>query len=281
MRVFKYWAKGSADVETNRGEWTLECFGGSNTSLEDAARRAVEKARRAAEAVRMGNEPDRYGYADRPLREEVVQEILQGDTPVAVITRNSHGSLVLNTANTMFVDIDYKSESSLVALKRFFGKLFGKRVPGQDEEILSRIAQTVESIHGFGVRVYRTASGYRCLVTSGTFDPRSSETIILLERFGSDPLYVKLCKVQECFRARLTPKCWRCGVPRPPTRFPWRDEEHEARYRAWEKSYLHRSKSYATCDFVTTFGTESARDTVREIVSIHDKFTCTGAGELA
>jgi len=29
------------------------------------------------------------------------------------------------------------------------------------------------------------------------------------------------------------------------------------------------------------FGTESARDTVGEIVSIHDRFTCTGAEELA
>lgn len=281
MKVFKYWARGSADVETARRAWTLVCFGGSNTSLEDAARRAAEKARRVAEAIRMGGKADHYAYADRPLREEVVEEISQGDTLVAVITRNSHGSLVLNTANTMFVDIDYKSERPLTALKRFVARLFGKHVPGQDEEILSRIAQTVESIHGFGVRVYRTASGYRCLVTSGTFDPRSSETNRLLERFGSDPLYVKLCKVQECFRARLTPKFWRCGVPRPPTRFPWRDAEHEARYRAWEKSYHNRSKSYATCDFVTTFGSESARDTVQEIVSIHDRFTCTGVGKLA
>jgi len=30
----------------------------------------------------------------------------------------------------------------------------------------------------------------------------------------SDPEYVKLCRIQECYRARLTPKPWRwCDEP--------------------------------------------------------------------
>ena len=56
---------------------------------------------------------------------------------------------------------------------------------------------------GFGFRIYRTRAGFRLLVTSGTFDPSAAETLALLKEFGSDPLYIRLCKAQECFRARL------------------------------------------------------------------------------
>ena len=48
-----------------------------------------------------------YAYAERPLREEIVEELR---TPrgefVGVVTRNSYGSLVLNASQAMFVDVD-------------------------------------------------------------------------------------------------------------------------------------------------------------------------------
>ena len=81
--------------------------------------------------------------------------------------------------------------------------------------------KSVGRIPVMGCRVYRTAGGFRLLVTSDTFDPMSTETIELLKAFGSDPLYIRLCKAQECFRRRLSAKFWRCGADRPPSRFPW------------------------------------------------------------
>jgi hypothetical protein len=34
---------------------------------------------------------------------------------------------------------------------------------------------------------------------------------MLMRFLRADPDYVRLCAVQECYRARLTPKPWRCG----------------------------------------------------------------------
>ena len=65
---------------------------------------------------------------------------------------------------------------------------------------------------GWGVRVYKTCAGYRGLVTHATFDPTADATLDLMRQFRCDPQYVTLCKRQESFRARLTPKGWRCKL---------------------------------------------------------------------
>ena len=78
--------------------------------------------------------------------------------------------------------------------------------------VLARIHAVVARHPGMGLRLYRTANGYRCLVTHRTYDPASQECRELLEALGSDPLYIRLCRGQHCFRARLTPKPWRCGA---------------------------------------------------------------------
>jgi len=64
----------------------------------------------------------------------------------------------------------------------------------------------------WGVRIYKTAAGYRGIVTHALFDPTDPETLRLMEQFACDPQYVRLCKRQESFRARITPKGWRCGL---------------------------------------------------------------------
>ena len=52
-----------------------------------------------------------------------------------------------------------------------------------------------------------------------------------------NPLYRRLCRTQKWFRARLTPKPWRCGFENPPCRWPWPDGRAEARYKDWETRY--------------------------------------------
>src|SRR5262245_58811561 len=60
-------------------------------------------------------------------------------------------------------------------------------------------------------RVYRTHSGCRVICTSATMPWK--EMGWLAERFmrflRGDPNYIELCRVQKCYRARLTPKPWR------------------------------------------------------------------------
>src|SRR5690606_32250324 len=95
----------------------------------------------------------------------------------------------------------------------------------------------------------------------------------LLERFGSDPLYVKLCAAQRCFRARLTPKPSRIGCPDAPARFPFSDAGQESRFRTWLASYEASAEAYATCRPLTTLGLGHPTAAVSAILDVHDRFT--------
>lgn len=281
MKIHEFWSRGSADVERDGRSWKVVCFGASDESLNDAVRAAEENAERAARAIRRGEARDSYAYTDRPLREELVEELEHAGERTAVITRNSYGSLVLNTEGAMFIDIDYPPRESFSGLRRAFGKLLGREVLDRDERIRARVRDVVGSTPGLGLRLYRTANGYRCLVTSRAYDPAARESRLLLERFGCDPLYVLLCQAQECFRARLSPKFWRCDAPRPPFRFPWIDADRERRYREWQAEYEQCTRSFRTCFFVEAVGTTKTPEPLENVVRVHDRMACDGSGPLA
>jgi hypothetical protein len=153
--------------------------------------------------------------------------------------------------------------------------------PERDQPILERIEKVAQSQPSLGFRIYRTAGGYRLLVTSQTFDPASSDSLDLLTAFGSDPLYIRLCKSQECFRARLSAKFWRCGASRPPSRFPWTDAAAERTYRDWEQEYHAAANRFAVCEFVGDRGASAIDETVRPIFDTHDRLTIQDGAKLA
>lgn len=289
MKLYKYWAKGDATVRTDGRPWTVTAFGGSDTSLGEAQQRGRERAERMAAAIaRRGDRLTAYDYGERPLREELIQEIRNGDEIAAVITRNSYGALVLNTNRVMFVDVDRAASGAGLSLGKALKSVWaGLRGKGADEkqareqEILKRFARVSESRPEMGFRVYRTNAGYRLLVTSSTFDPKASETLQLLEAFGSDPLYIRLCKAQECFRARLSAKYWRCGARRPPSRFPWDDAAMERKYREWEESYHRLANTFAVCELVEAMGSTTIDESVRPILDTHDRLTMLPGATLA
>lgn len=223
-----------------------------------------------------------YYIVDR--RAVFIDELSLEGERAAAITRNSYGSLILNTTRALFIDIDYPESSRSAPSGGFLSKLFGKapvETKNPDEEILARIHEVVQAESGLRLRVYRSANGFRGLATDRTYDPASADTLALLERFGCDPLYIKLCKSQECFRARLTPKFWRCDAPRPPSRFPWSDSVAESKYRDWERSYHKQAEAFTTCVFVGEVGNTTVCDAVHPIVALHDRFACTGSERLA
>ncbi|HTP09825.1 MAG TPA: hypothetical protein VMP08_16325, partial [Anaerolineae bacterium] len=114
------------------------------------------------------------------------------------------------------------------------------------------------------------------LITNQTFDPGQSYTLDMLREFESDPLYVRLCKAQECFRARLTPKPWRCNMAPPPWRYPWTNADVEIRYRSWERSYEQASRSYAVCKLMKELGPHEVHPDVMPILKLHDQLTGIG-----
>jgi hypothetical protein len=193
-----------------------------------------------------------YLYGDRPLPEPVLHEFRSyGSAPSAVVTRNMYGALVLNTRDLMFVDIDREDGSP------------SQRVVNEIQNISARA--------GLAARVYRTAAGYRLLITNAGFDSASEVSQSVLRQFGSDPLYVRLCKLQQSFRARLTAKPWRCGLGLPPAKFPFETPQEEARFREWEARYTAAVARYATCQYLTSVGDPGVHPAFEELVDYHDR----------
>lgn len=272
MKIYTYWAKSQQSALTPRGQaYALATWQGSDMSQEDAQRRANARIAELVRKVQMGKQLDRYSYGERALREEVAR-VLPGRTggEAAILTRNSYGALVINAANALFADIDF-AESEQTASGGLLGRLFGRASQPDPAEIpLQRIRAWWEQHREVSLRVYRTFAGLRCLITSHVFDPTRQDTLGLLAELDSDPLYVRLCRAQGCFRARVTPKPWRCGADAPPSRYPWDTGAAEARYRRWEQAYTRTVQAYATCRLVAELGAGFAHPDVAPVLDLHD-----------
>lgn len=255
-RFARYWAKGVAGP--------FSCWKYSNTSLEDAQSLANTRVMQIAETYKQSKIfPNKYLYSDQILREPVIEEVHN-----SVISRNAYGCLVLNTADVMFVDIDFPEEKSTGFLS-----LFTSKSKDVQAETIAQIEAWTEENPQWGWRVYRTFAGLRLLATNGLFAPDSPETAAVFEALGSDPLYRVLCKVQKCFRARLTPKPWRCDLQAPTVRWPWTSEEDAKYFSDWQKAYELEIKNYATCQLVKIIGNPNIHPSVQPIIDLHDKLS--------
>ena len=140
---------------------------------------------------------------------------------------------------------------------------------------ISSIEGWVQKNRDFDIRIYRTFGGLRCLVTNRTFDPTQEGIREILQNLKCDPMYIKLCQNQECFRARLTPKPWQCGADKPPSRYPWDNSEDELKYRRWEERYKRAASRYAVCKLVKQIGYRKIHPDVSLILSVHDGISCS------
>lgn len=123
------------------------------------------------------------------------------------------------------------------------------------------------------MRVYRTTMGYRVLFMDNVYDPSSEMAQSLLSSLDSDRLYMQMCKNQQCFRARVSPKPWRIGLdrirPRPgiwpvnPERMPERKE--------WVEQYAYKSMQYSVCTLVTTLGSDIVNPKAEKVRVLHDE----------
>lgn len=256
-RFARYWAKGVAGP--------FSCWKYSNTSLEEAQGLANARIAQIAENYKHSKTlPNKYLYSDKRLREPVIEEVHN-----SVISRNAYGCLVLNTADVMFVDIDFPEEKS-----SGFLNIFSSKSKDVQTETIAQIEAWSEENPKWGWRVYRTFAGLRLLATNGLFAPDSPETEAVFEALGSDPLYRVLCKVQKCFRARLTPKPWRCDMQAPQVRWPWASDEDARNFSDWQKLYELEIKNYATCQLVKIIGNPNIHPSVQPIIDLHDKLSC-------
>ena len=268
MRFPQFWARGRSGNFVAWG-WSFSNIGEAETAAQAAARRLAARFESEEFLPSHGT----Y-YPNRPFREQILQEIkIDGNPLPALITRNSYGCQVLNTAQVMFVDIDLPEKKS----GGFFGRLFGKKsedaAPGTQEEALAVIDKWTRTHPDWGWRVYRTRAGLRLMATHALVEAGSAEAAAALRELHADPLYQTLCQNQKCFRARLTPKPWRCGVHSRPAQWPWVDARAEKLFQKWEAQYQSFSFNWATCSFLQHVGAAEVHPAIQPIVKLHDGMT--------
>jgi len=275
MKFPKHWAK--ADIETagpDGDKFLLSAWGWSEMSAsgaEAAARAAVQ--RMAERVARSGRDAlVHYGYAERPLREPVLEQLEAG-----VISRNSYGCEVLNTTRAMFIDIDVGEPAPPPG---FIGRLFGKRDEGDTvaKEAVARVEAWTTRNPPWGFRVYRTRAGLRLLATHASFDAEKDGRFEVMKELGADPLYMRLCEGQKSYRARLTPKPWRCDVRSPPAAWPFPNVAAERHFAEWETRYREKSAGFATCSLVRQVGSTQQDGGIEPVVRLHDARTRATSG---
>jgi hypothetical protein len=279
MRIPRHWARASYTGTDPRGrQLTRSAWGWSLDDPAQAQEDAASRARRVFDRLINGARPEKYEYADRPLREEIVNTVRQGDKDIVIVTRNRYGALVLNAASVLFVDVDYpriRAQGLWDAVALLFSRSRREQRQAAVRELtLKSVRDWSQRNDGHAFRLYRTCAGLRLLFIDRLYEPKSEETRRILVELGSDPLYRTLTLKQECFRARLTPKPWRCGSKRPPNQYPWQDERAEGRYRDWQRRYEQAAAPYRVCALVEACGPAAHHEEIAAVLALHDGLAC-------
>jgi hypothetical protein len=161
---------------------------------------------------------------------------------------------------------------TLSGLFSLFGGKPAPQAPQRPANPLLDRFQRIAERNRFAARVYKTAAGYRVMITNRRIRGGGNEAEMILHEFGSDPMYMRLCRTQESFRARLTPKPWRCDFRKPPVKFPFEDAGAQSAFRQWEAHYTKQIAGYATCKLITTIGDE-VDPAFGKLIEYHDRET--------
>jgi hypothetical protein len=204
--------------------------------------------------------PTRKGLPEQFLNDLVPFGFLDG-----VLTRNHYGSLVLNARHALFIDVDMPDSIEQSA--------FDEPLPGAWKTTFDDLRTVLSGESSDGFRIYRTAAGFRILGITKEFEPGSAIARDLMLAVGADEAFIRLCDAQKTFRARLTPKPWRCGTTTPPNDFPRRTRKDQRRFDRWLKRYARLCHDRSTCRFLGEVGSTAVHERVAPIVEFHDQQT--------
>jgi hypothetical protein len=292
MHIPQYWAEAKSTVTAGKTTATLRRFGWSNESYEEALRHAEQRVHDAAAqwrlkpmaVLRRETKVPYNGAEGMPIREEILDE-----GTGYVITRNSYGALCLNTPNVLIADVDIPTE---VGLNGCLGKLLGwglfpaNSVPSSEAPkgsgpafsnrtnvVRGRVLAFLEKHPDWSVRLYETPEGFRLIATQCVIEPTHPDASAFFQAVRADPIYVRMCKNQACFRARLTAKPWRCGLSErmhPRSVWPIADDQMPTREK-WVAKYESVARNFASCRWLETIGQDSADPYIQGIVALHDR----------
>lgn len=272
MKVASYWVREKRVIAGMQ----FRLQGYSFLSLDEARARLEEKAKLHAALYEDGAiAPSEYRARLRSLDEQpdageysvvIAEELLEELDARNVITRNRYGAEVLNSEDTCFLDVDNFTPSRGLWARAL--SLFG---PGKSEEelLLEAVRALCQEESKLGVRVYRTARGWRMVAAAPGLAPGSAVMEKLCTRLRVDALYCKLCIKQGCWRARLTPKPYRLRMPGVYPQPQVSNATHSLAVQEWLGLYKERSSRAAVCRLVDTLGAP-----VRSaMIELHDERT--------
>ncbi len=284
-----------------------------DVSQDEAQALALARAKEAFQRVASGEALDRreskmaYNGADGvPIREEILRR--EGET---IITRNSYGAQCLNTPDVLFADVDFTGSAAVwmtcAILLLFLAIAIGigwsrdsvkaglfaaaaalvlapkvarvlhhaqdRASGGAEKRARKRIAAFAAAHPDWRLRLYRTPAGFRVLAMHRTFDPAEPAVAEFFSALGTDPVYVRMCANQHCFRTRVSPKPWRIGIadhlrPRPGV-WPVAPERMPLRQR-WVEEYERKATGYASCHFVEELGNGTVHPAPAAVQRLHD-----------
>ncbi len=240
--------------------------------MADAHTMAASKLEKTLDLVRLYPRQwqDRHyasDYAHGMRREEIIEEFCdaQGQRKAAV-TRNRYGALVLNTADLLIADIDRRS----VGVFGFFADLF--RVKGTPRPRTLAAIEAYQQDHPeYQLRIYESFAGYRVMVVNQTLAPDAPQTQRLFAELDCDPLYIRLCQAQQSFRARLTPKPWRCRCRTAPNTYPRETVAAQQTFNQWLNAYETVSRRHAVCRLIHGAQYEPL-PAFKPLLALHDRY---------
>ena len=258
MKCCKFWVHETRHIRIGNELKPIALTAGSNISKEDASANASKLAAVIEANIRNGTcRQDTYEVA---IKEHIAKEIDSNN----IITINRYGAQVLNTTEYTVLDIDHFSAHPIV-------KLFG--FPGENtkDNMLAKFKKRITRHPEFGesFRIYETFKGLR-IIGKKHIDPQSKRFLKTMRSLGVDPLYAVLCKKQNCYRVRLTPKPYRMKIAAIRIKTPLGCETES--YDAWQKQYAEASGAYAVAKLREVIGKDFRDD---PIVSLHDQMTKT------
>jgi len=243
-----------------------------NWHFVDTDAAAAARARLAASHVCSEREKaprSQIYYPPKRTSEETIDDMRCGASVDAIVTRNHYGSLVLNAYQALFIDVDMTGTSH----PSRFGNSSRSGVPAPWQTTFDDLCTVLASERNTGFRIYRTAAGFRILAITQEFEPGSEPAIALMNSVGADSAFVRLCGTQQTFRARLTPKPWRCGAMEPPNQFPRESADEQHAFAEWLARYDNACRDRATCQFLAHVGPRKMHQRLAPIVDFHDRAT--------
>ncbi len=260
MKLNKYWVQEEHTIVINKQRETIHVWGGSNISEDDARENARIKALKVQSKIDTYSPDEAYEVT---IREHIVTEINSSN----IVTVCRYGAQVLNTEQFTILDLDdYPIE--FFDIFRGLGKMSKKeRIVYKFKEKLKKRPQLGEDF-----RIYETAKGIR-VIGKKYVSPQEKKFRSLMRFFYVDWIYIEMCRKQNCYRARLTPKPYRMKGNTIRVTSPLTCETAE--YKEWSSEYQQRSQNFSVVRLIETIGSNFSTDPV---VRLHDT-TCNMAAK--